>query len=130
MRLPLTLSLSMRVTMCLPHLMGVAGCLSLGWHHCVRLLAPTSRPSRRLRRVTQGRPLSMLDGVLVAIKDEIDAVPFPTVGGTKWMRGVRRVDKVRHTSLTTLDVTKEECALIQYPADALKVEADRSRTGG
>ncbi|KAL8130641.1 hypothetical protein V2J09_019796 [Rumex salicifolius] len=36
-------------------------------------------------RYEQGKPISVLDGVPVAIKDEIDCTPYPTTGGTKWL---------------------------------------------
>ncbi|XP_057434968.1 fatty acid amide hydrolase-like [Lotus japonicus] len=36
-------------------------------------------------RYQQGEPISVLDGVPVAIKDEIDCLPYPTTGGTKWL---------------------------------------------
>lgn len=36
-------------------------------------------------RFVKGKPLSYLDGVPVAIKDEIDQVPYPTTVGTKFM---------------------------------------------
>ncbi|KAL0378208.1 UNVERIFIED_CONTAM: Fatty acid amide hydrolase [Sesamum radiatum] len=41
-------------------------------------------------RHAQGEPISILDGVPVAIKDEIDCTPYPTTGGTKWMHKVRQ----------------------------------------
>ncbi|TVU51081.1 hypothetical protein EJB05_02487 [Eragrostis curvula] len=41
------------------------------------------------RRYQQGAPLSALDGVLVAVKDEIDCLPYPTTGGTRWLGGAR-----------------------------------------
>ncbi|KAM7523270.1 hypothetical protein LguiA_013172 [Lonicera macranthoides] len=37
----------------------------------------------------EGEPISILDGVPVAIKDEIDCLPYPTTGGTKWLHKVR-----------------------------------------
>ncbi|XP_052171009.1 fatty acid amide hydrolase-like [Diospyros lotus] len=40
-------------------------------------------------RYQKGEPLSALDGVPVAIKDEIDCMPYPTTGGTKWLHKVR-----------------------------------------
>nr|XP_016495154.1 PREDICTED: fatty acid amide hydrolase-like [Nicotiana tabacum] len=40
-------------------------------------------------RYEQGEALSVLDGVPIAIKDEIDCMPYPTTGGTKWMHKVR-----------------------------------------
>ncbi|KAF3439297.1 hypothetical protein FNV43_RR17573 [Rhamnella rubrinervis] len=36
-------------------------------------------------RYKQGLPISVLDGVPIAIKDEIDCKPYPTTGGTKWL---------------------------------------------
>ncbi|XP_047321262.1 fatty acid amide hydrolase-like [Impatiens glandulifera] len=40
-------------------------------------------------RYETGDQLSALDGVLVAIKDEIDCLPYKTTGGTKWLQNVR-----------------------------------------
>lgn len=40
-------------------------------------------------RYERGKPLSVLDGVPIAIKDEIDCLPYPTTGGTKWLHKVR-----------------------------------------
>ncbi|KAL1364647.1 hypothetical protein HN51_012793 [Arachis hypogaea] len=40
-------------------------------------------------RYQRGEPISVLDGVLVAIKDEIDCLPYPTTGGTKWLHKER-----------------------------------------
>ena len=39
-----------------------------------------------------GAPLSALDGVLVGVKDEIDCVPYPTTGGTRWLGAARRCE--------------------------------------
>lgn len=33
-------------------------------------------------RITAGTPISVFDGVPVAVKDEVDMVPYPTTGGT------------------------------------------------
>ncbi|KAK3118145.1 hypothetical protein QOZ80_9BG0694910 [Eleusine coracana subsp. coracana] len=41
-------------------------------------------------RYQQGAPLSAMDGVLVAVKDEIDCLPYPTTGGTRWLGEARR----------------------------------------
>ncbi|KAG0499709.1 hypothetical protein HPP92_004400 [Vanilla planifolia] len=41
------------------------------------------------QRYDRGTPISVLDGVLVAVKDEIDCLPYPTTGGTKWLHKVR-----------------------------------------
>ncbi|RZC54476.1 hypothetical protein C5167_013335 [Papaver somniferum] len=40
-------------------------------------------------RYQNGKPLSILDGVPIAVKDEIDCLPYPTTGGTKWMHKIR-----------------------------------------
>ncbi|XP_062094359.1 fatty acid amide hydrolase-like isoform X2 [Humulus lupulus] len=40
-------------------------------------------------RYAKGKPISALDGVLIAIKDEIDCMPYPTTGGTKWLHEQR-----------------------------------------
>jgi Asp-tRNA(Asn)/Glu-tRNA(Gln) amidotransferase A subunit family amidase len=37
------------------------------------------------RRFKQGTPLSPLDGVPIAIKDEVDMIPYPTTVGTKFL---------------------------------------------
>ncbi|MBA0872743.1 hypothetical protein Goshw_019700, partial [Gossypium schwendimanii] len=40
-------------------------------------------------RYERGDPISALDGVPIAIKDEIDCSPYPTTGGTKWLHKIR-----------------------------------------
>lgn len=40
-------------------------------------------------RYQRGTPLSAMDGILVAVKDEIDCLPFPTTGGTRWLGRAR-----------------------------------------
>ncbi|KAJ0450128.1 putative fatty acid amide hydrolase [Helianthus annuus] len=40
-------------------------------------------------RYEKGESISVLDGVPIAIKDEIDCLPYPTTGGTKWLHKVR-----------------------------------------
>ncbi|KAE7997541.1 hypothetical protein FH972_002167 [Carpinus fangiana] len=40
-------------------------------------------------RYEGGQAISVLDGILIAIKDEIDCCPYPTTGGTKWLHKVR-----------------------------------------
>lgn len=37
------------------------------------------------RRLQEGNPLSVFDGVPVAVKDEVDMVPFPTTVGTSFL---------------------------------------------
>ncbi len=46
------------------------------------LMAQAEAASRRWK---EGRPLSVLDGVPVAIKDELDMTPFPTTVGTAFL---------------------------------------------
>ncbi|KAH7851412.1 hypothetical protein Vadar_011259 [Vaccinium darrowii] len=41
-------------------------------------------------RYERGQALSVLDGIPIAIKDEIDCLPYPTTGGTKWLHKARR----------------------------------------
>ena len=36
-------------------------------------------------RIKDGKPFSILDGVPIAVKDELDMVPFPTTVGTKFL---------------------------------------------
>ncbi|XP_022966241.1 fatty acid amide hydrolase-like isoform X2 [Cucurbita maxima] len=40
-------------------------------------------------RYEHGQPLSVLDGVPIAVKDEIDCLPYPTTGGTSWLHKLR-----------------------------------------
>ncbi|XP_022725351.1 fatty acid amide hydrolase isoform X5 [Durio zibethinus] len=40
-----------------------------------------------------GNPLSILDGIFLAIKDDIDCYPHPSKGATTWMHEVRSVEK-------------------------------------
>uniref|UniRef100_A0A0E0J792 Amidase domain-containing protein n=1 Tax=Oryza nivara TaxID=4536 RepID=A0A0E0J792_ORYNI len=40
-------------------------------------------------RYHRGTPLSAMDGILVAVKDEIDCLPYPTTGGTRWLGRAR-----------------------------------------
>ncbi|KAK8587687.1 hypothetical protein V6N12_022170 [Hibiscus sabdariffa] len=40
-------------------------------------------------RYERGAPISVLDGIPIAVKDEIDCSPYPTTGGTKWLHKVR-----------------------------------------
>ncbi|KAM0052495.1 putative fatty acid amide hydrolase [Helianthus debilis subsp. tardiflorus] len=40
-------------------------------------------------RYQRGEPLSVLDGVPIAVKDEINCMPYPTTGGSKWLHKVR-----------------------------------------
>ncbi|CAN4107863.1 unnamed protein product [Withania somnifera] len=45
------------------------------------------------QRFEQGNPLSILDGIFMAIKDDIDCFPHPSKGATTWMHEVREVKK-------------------------------------
>ncbi|KAK7247617.1 hypothetical protein RIF29_42503 [Crotalaria pallida] len=47
------------------------------------------RANESTKRYQEGEPLSVLDGVPIAIKDEIDCLPYPTTGGTKWLHKKR-----------------------------------------
>ncbi|KAL6219726.1 hypothetical protein ACLB2K_007485 [Fragaria x ananassa] len=40
-------------------------------------------------RYEKGVPISALDGIPIAVKDEIDCRPYPTTGGTKWLHKFR-----------------------------------------
>ncbi|GAV65098.1 Amidase domain-containing protein [Cephalotus follicularis] len=43
------------------------------------------------KRFEEGYPLSILDGIFMAIKDDIDCFPHPSKGATTWMHEVRSV---------------------------------------
>ncbi|XP_016502458.1 fatty acid amide hydrolase-like isoform X2 [Nicotiana tabacum] len=45
------------------------------------------------QRFEQGNPLSILDGIFMSIKDDIDCYPHPSKGATTWMHEVREVKK-------------------------------------
>ncbi|KAI8554705.1 hypothetical protein RHMOL_Rhmol05G0119000 [Rhododendron molle] len=45
------------------------------------------------QRFEEGNPLSILDGIFVAIKDDIDCYPHPSKGATTWYHEVRPVKK-------------------------------------
>ncbi|XP_038708901.1 fatty acid amide hydrolase-like isoform X1 [Tripterygium wilfordii] len=44
-------------------------------------------------RFEEGNPISILDGIFMAIKDDIDCYPHPSKGATTWMHEVRSVEK-------------------------------------
>jgi len=44
-----------------------------------------SQAKSSAERIKDGKPLSILDGVSIAVKDELDMVPFPTTVGTKFL---------------------------------------------
>ncbi|CAA7034814.1 unnamed protein product [Microthlaspi erraticum] len=44
-------------------------------------------------RFQEGSPISILDGIFVTIKDDIDCLPHPTKGGTTWLHEDRSVEK-------------------------------------
>uniref|UniRef100_M4ESY7 Amidase domain-containing protein n=1 Tax=Brassica campestris TaxID=3711 RepID=M4ESY7_BRACM len=44
-------------------------------------------------RFEQGHPISILDGVFITIKDDIDCLPHTTTGGTTWLHEERSVEK-------------------------------------
>uniref|UniRef100_A0A1D1XPP9 Fatty acid amide hydrolase n=1 Tax=Anthurium amnicola TaxID=1678845 RepID=A0A1D1XPP9_9ARAE len=43
------------------------------------------------QRFLEGKPLSILDGIFMAIKDDVDCYPHPTKGGTTWLHKIRMV---------------------------------------
>lgn len=43
------------------------------------------------QRFLEGNPLSILDGIFMAIKDDIDCFPHPSMGSTTWLHTVRPV---------------------------------------
>ncbi|KAJ4887658.1 Fatty acid amide hydrolase [Raphanus sativus] len=45
------------------------------------------------RRFEEGHPISVLDGVIITIKDDIDCLPHTTTGGTRWLHEARSVEK-------------------------------------
>ncbi|GJN38291.1 hypothetical protein PR202_gb27319 [Eleusine coracana subsp. coracana] len=45
------------------------------------------------KRFEQGNPISILDGVFVAIKDDIDCFPYPSRGATTFFDQIRTVEK-------------------------------------
>ncbi|KAK9286383.1 hypothetical protein L1049_014778 [Liquidambar formosana] len=44
-------------------------------------------------RFEEGNPLSILDGIFMAIKDDIDCYPHPSRGATTWLHEIRSVKK-------------------------------------
>ncbi|EXC28052.1 Fatty acid amide hydrolase [Morus notabilis] len=53
------------------------------------VLSPIAKSLEACASDALGVPISSLDGVLIAIKDEIDCKPYPTTGGTKWLHKQR-----------------------------------------
>lgn len=45
------------------------------------------------QRFEEGNPISILDGIFMAIKDDIDCYPHPSKGATTWMHEVRSVKR-------------------------------------
>ncbi|CAI9781811.1 unnamed protein product [Fraxinus pennsylvanica] len=45
------------------------------------------------QRFEEGKPLSILDGIFVAIKDDIDCYPHPSKGGTTFFHEIRPVEE-------------------------------------
>nr|XP_043621038.1 fatty acid amide hydrolase-like isoform X2 [Erigeron canadensis] len=43
------------------------------------------------QRFKEGNPLSNLDGIFMAVKDDIDCYPYPSKGGTTWLHDTRPV---------------------------------------
>ncbi|CAN6821657.1 unnamed protein product, partial [Brassica oleracea] len=49
--------------------------------------------SASTQRFEEGKPISILDGIFVTIKDDIDCFPHTTKGGTTWLHEDRSVEK-------------------------------------
>lgn len=45
------------------------------------------------QRHEEGNPISVLDGIFIAIKDDIDCYPYPSKGATTWFHEARTVKK-------------------------------------
>ncbi|XP_072986681.1 fatty acid amide hydrolase [Typha latifolia] len=45
------------------------------------------------KRFQEGKPLSILDGIFIAVKDDIDCHPYPTKGATAWLDGISGVEE-------------------------------------
>ncbi|XP_015692251.1 fatty acid amide hydrolase isoform X2 [Oryza brachyantha] len=45
------------------------------------------------KRFHQGNPISILDGIFIAIKDDIDCFPYPSKGATTFFDKIRSVEK-------------------------------------
>ncbi|ONK70657.1 uncharacterized protein A4U43_C04F160 [Asparagus officinalis] len=45
------------------------------------------------QRFLEGNPLSVLDGIFMAIKDDIDCFPYPSKGATTWFHNIRAVEQ-------------------------------------
>ncbi|KAI0518877.1 hypothetical protein KFK09_006314 [Dendrobium nobile] len=45
------------------------------------------------QRFEEGKSISILDGIFVAIKDDIDCYPYPSKSGTSWLHNTREVKK-------------------------------------
>ncbi|XAR52992.1 N-(long-chain-acyl)ethanolamine deacylase [Bertholletia excelsa] len=45
------------------------------------------------QRFKEGNPISVLDGIFIAIKDDIDCYPYPSKGATTWFHEVHSVKK-------------------------------------
>ncbi|XP_060168003.1 fatty acid amide hydrolase-like [Lycium barbarum] len=46
-----------------------------------------------VQRFEEGSELSILDGIFMAVKDDIDCYPYPSTGGTTWFHELREVKK-------------------------------------
>ncbi|XP_015158274.1 fatty acid amide hydrolase-like isoform X3 [Solanum tuberosum] len=45
------------------------------------------------QRFEEGSELSILDGIFIAVKDDIDCYPYPSKGGTTWFHEIHEVKK-------------------------------------
>ena len=51
-----------------------------------------SQACEATRRYRQSRPLGTLDGIPIAVKDEVDVVPYPTTAGTRFLCSAAQTD--------------------------------------
>jgi hypothetical protein len=59
-------------------------------------------------RIAAGKPLSVLDGVPVAVKDEFHMAGYPTTGGTSFLKTVQEHDATigKHNICSRLSLTR------------------------
>ncbi|KAL0422464.1 UNVERIFIED_CONTAM: Fatty acid amide hydrolase [Sesamum latifolium] len=58
-----------------------------------KLTTPSAQAAASTQRFEEGNPLSVLDGIFIAIKDDIDCYPHPSKGGTTFFHEVRPVEE-------------------------------------
>ncbi|XP_042493571.1 fatty acid amide hydrolase-like [Macadamia integrifolia] len=75
------------------------------------------------QRFEEGKPLSILDGIFMAIKDDIDCYPHPTKGGTTWLH------EVRHVKEDAVSVSRLRCCGVIFIGKANMHELGLGTTG-